>query len=356
MKLPHPIRRRRPLSWREFEPHVPRREGPRGQSLVELALVLPILMLFTLMAIDFGRVYFSYIEIRNAAREAANFAANSPTDTAGILAAAQQETNAQAQSGESAIQIPAPVCKDASGTGIACLNAKENGSGVGNTVTITVAEDFSFLTPFVNNFFGNSFTMSTAATSTVYGYVASAGGSNPGSCTGPSAGFGVLTDTTLSISADPSTSSPRSGLCTISGYNWDWGDGTTGVGSASGSPHTYASSGTYTITLEVTNQGGTATTSHSVTVPAAPLPPTCAKPHAGFTWTSSGKNRTYFDASTVADPVNCPITNWLWTFTDLGTQSNAQFPPEQTYGNNSGHPVTLQVTNAGGTSSVTYST
>ena len=56
----------------------------------------------------------------------------------------------------------------------------------------------------------------------------------------------------------------------------------------------------------------------------------CTKPTANFTWTTGGqsnKTYTYRDASTVADPVNCPITDWLWTFTDCGRrQSNAQNP------------------------------
>src|SRR5215212_2191874 len=50
----------------------------RGQSLVEFALFLPIIMLLTLAALDFGRIYLGYINIQNMARIAANFAANHP--------------------------------------------------------------------------------------------------------------------------------------------------------------------------------------------------------------------------------------------------------------------------------------
>ena len=60
------------------------------------------------------------------------------------------------------------------------------------------------------------------------------------------------------------------------------------------------------------------------------------------------------DLSTVADPVHCPITDWEWTFTDAsGLKSNAQNPAPVTYGNNSSHPVTLKVTNAGGSTTIT---
>lgn len=329
------------------------RKISRGQSLVELALVLPLFTLLLLMAIDFGRVYYSYIQITNAAREGANYASLSPTDTAGILAAATRETNAQSQTGESAIQIPPAVCTAPSGTTIDCMTAKETGSGPGNTITVTVREQFSFLTPLINNFWQNNFQMSAAATATVFGYVASGSGTPPGGCPPPTASFSVVANSTLQIYADPLTSSPISGVCTISGFNWTWADGDDEMGSATGNAHTYASAGTYTITLQVTNQGGSATATRSVTVPAPPPPPTCAKPTVNFTWTKAGKTYTYRDQSSVADPVNCPMTDWLWTFTDLGTQSNARNPVPQTYGDNSSHPVTLQVTNAGGTTSLT---
>src|SRR6476620_3663266 len=51
----------------------------RGQSLVEFALVLPIIMMLTLTALDFGRVYLGYINLQNMSRIAANFAANNPS-------------------------------------------------------------------------------------------------------------------------------------------------------------------------------------------------------------------------------------------------------------------------------------
>ena len=54
----------------------------RGQSLVEMALVLPILLLLVAAIADFGRAFNSYIVITNAAREGARFAARvDHTDT-----------------------------------------------------------------------------------------------------------------------------------------------------------------------------------------------------------------------------------------------------------------------------------
>ena len=42
----------------------------RGQALVETALILPIIILLLLLAIDLGRVFFTSIDLRNAAHEA----------------------------------------------------------------------------------------------------------------------------------------------------------------------------------------------------------------------------------------------------------------------------------------------
>ena len=60
------------------QPPSRRRRRTRGQSLVEFALVLPILLFLTLVALDFGRIFLGYINIQNMARIAANFAANNP--------------------------------------------------------------------------------------------------------------------------------------------------------------------------------------------------------------------------------------------------------------------------------------
>src|SRR6476660_9797579 len=49
-----------------------------GQSLVEFALVLPVILLLTLIALDFGRIYLGYINLQSMARIAANFASNNP--------------------------------------------------------------------------------------------------------------------------------------------------------------------------------------------------------------------------------------------------------------------------------------
>ena len=68
--------------------------------------------------------------------------------------------------------------------------------------------------------------------------------------------------TDLSVAVDAGTSSdPEAGALT---YAWDFGDGATGTGVTAS--HTYASAGTYTVALTVTDNGGlTDTVTHDVT-------------------------------------------------------------------------------------------
>jgi TadE-like protein len=50
-----------------------------GQSLVEFALMLPVVMLVVLLTIDVGRLYYGWVNLQNAARIGANYAASHPT-------------------------------------------------------------------------------------------------------------------------------------------------------------------------------------------------------------------------------------------------------------------------------------
>lgn len=330
------------------------RPRSRGQALVEFALILPVFLLLLVIAIDFGRLFFTYIQINNAAREAASAGSYAPSNSAAIASRAGAEKNSQAQRGENAITI-STSCANASGATIAC-SAAAGGTGAGNTITVSLREPFTFLTPLISAVVGNNLQMTASASSMVLGYAAGPGGSGPGSCSAPVASFVVTVTSGRTVFANPSASTPNSGVCNISGYNWKWGDTIETVGTATGDSHTYGADGTFVIELEVTNQAGPATTTRSVTVSTVPPPVVCAKPVANFTATKSGKTYTYRDASTVADPLNCPVTDWLWTFTDNGgLQSNAQNPSPVTYANNSSHPVTLKVTNLGGSTQITLS-
>ena len=56
--------------------------GRRGQSLVELALILPVLSLILFGAVDLGRVFFYQARLTNAVKEGAFYGAYSPYNAA----------------------------------------------------------------------------------------------------------------------------------------------------------------------------------------------------------------------------------------------------------------------------------
>ena len=158
----------------------------------------------------------------------------------------------------------------------------------------------------------------------------------------PTAAF-TSTSANLALSVDGSGSTDADG--TITGYAWNFGDGTTGTGATA--QHTYAVAGNYTVTLTVTdNAGATNAVSKQVTVTAAPVN---AAPTAAFTSTSANLALTVDGSgSTDADGT---ITGYAWNFGDgtTGTGATAQ----HTYGAAGNYTVTLTVTdNAGATNAV----
>ncbi len=126
----------------------------------------------------------------------------------------------------------------------------------------------------------------------------------------------------------------------ITAWSWDFGDGNT---SALQHPvHVYASAGTYTVNLTVTDDEGlTDTVSEEVTVIANDPP---APPLAGFTYSISDLVVTFMDESTD----DGSIVAWDWQFGD-GTFSTEQHPVH-TYGSAGVYDVTLTATDDGGLS------
>lgn len=65
-------------------------KAKHGAAMVELALLLPVLLLLVVGAADFGRAYFVYIEVVSAAHAGAEYGSLHPTDTSGMSTAATQ--------------------------------------------------------------------------------------------------------------------------------------------------------------------------------------------------------------------------------------------------------------------------
>jgi len=128
---------------------------------------------------------------------------------------------------------------------------------------------------------------------------------------------------------------------TIAGRTWTFGDGTqSGVQSPS---HTYASAGTYTVQLTVTdNDGASTSVSKTVTVTAASTAP----PVAGFTASCTDLACQFTDASTDSDG---EVVGRVWNFGD--GKNGGAVNPYHTYPSAGTYTVKLTVTDNDGASS-----
>jgi Flp pilus assembly protein TadG len=269
--------------------------GRRGQALVEMALVTPVLLLLLAGAIDLGRAWYSQITIVNAAREGALEAAHNPdlyqagqpcSDANMVVCRAMREAEGSFVTVEAA---------DVSMTcNAACV---EGTSAAPNTASVRVEGEFSLLTPILTWVFGGqTVTIDAVATATIrmtptIGAVpiatptptptpsatpsptatpsGSPGGPTPSPtatatptptpapCVVPTASFNVSPTSgqkNSTVFTVTSTSSNVGGPHCNPVISWSWGDGAFSSGSTA--QHIYDKRGTYTITLVVSNTAG----------------------------------------------------------------------------------------------------
>ncbi len=309
-----------------------RERRTRGQSFVEFALVLPVLLILVLAALDFGRVYLGWVNVQNMARIAANFAANhasawEPPITADDVAA-QQRYQDLLRNDSKAINctLPSPLPDPAFPAGTA----------LGSPVEVRLSCQFQVITPIVSHIVGGQVLVGASAVFPVkQGVLTGSGGGTPpllppvaDFIASPSSGYAPLTVKFLNNSLNQPTS-----------YTWQFGDGES---SFQAEPeHSYDVPGTYTVTLTAANAGGFDTTTELVTVEptptSGPIPEFTASPRFG----PPGLQVSFTNLSTGSAPIT-----YLWTFGD-GTTSTAT-NPTKTYLNPGVYTVSLRATDANG--------
>lgn len=65
----------------------------RGQSLVELAISLTILLFLLSGAVEFGIAFFQFVQLRDAVQEGALYGSMRPADTTGIVTRTQSASS-----------------------------------------------------------------------------------------------------------------------------------------------------------------------------------------------------------------------------------------------------------------------
>lgn len=216
-------------------------------------------------------------------------------------------------------------------------NFGDSSSATGVTPTHTYAAAGTYtITLTVTNTDGLSGSAQTTATITPAPQppVASVGGPYTGTA-------GVAVSFTAAGSTDPKNEALT--------YSWNFGDGANGTGVAP--THTYATAGTYTVSVTVSNTDGlSATASTTATIAAAAQPPVAV---AGGPYTGTTGTAVNFSAAGSNDPKNEALT-YAWSFGDGSTGTGVS--PTHTYAATGTFAVTVTVTNTDGLSATASTT
>ncbi|MDF2734882.1 MAG: cell surface protein [Chloroflexota bacterium] len=316
-------------------PNIPRRgrgdHKSRGQSLVEFALVLPIILMLTLIALDFGRVYLGWINLQSMARIGANLAANNPTAWSGSGdAAIKARYQAQIKNDATANNCRLPVVGGVQTAPAPTFTGEELGDEAHVALTCT----FGIITPGISNILGGSVAVSSSAVfpvKTGMTVTDNTGGGSP-----PNAAFtgnGDVSPSSLSgpapfnvVFRDTSGGSPTSWL-------WDFNDGSPNSTLQDPLDHVFAVPGTYLVTLTATNALGSSTATMGITVTAVSVVDFTTDQNSG----APPLTVNFTDASTSGG------TAWDWTFgTGEGTGTGQTV--SHTYNTAGTYTVSLTVT------------
>lgn len=282
-----------------------RKHRSRGQSLVEFALILPIMMVLLAAVLDLGRVFYATISLNNAAREGAfqaaqtpdSFQSGQPCNTATNLIVCR----VQLESKGSAVT----VADDAITRTCSVSGCPQQ---AGSTVTVGVTGQFQLLTPLLSVIFGGQTIPMSASATAQLEYLPT-----PNTATlppGPVAVIAVSSTSGLTVTFDASGSSGSP-----TGWQWAFGDGNTSTTGPTVT-HTYAAAGTYDVTLTVVNLAGSDDTSDDITVGSPTPTPT---PTPAPTASASASATATVAPTPTPTPFNCYPPNVIGM-----TPANAQ--------------------------------
>ena len=118
----------------------------KGQSLVELAISLVVLLYLLSGAVEFGIIFFQYVQLRDAAQEGALYGSTKPDDVTGIIARARGSSQSPLALANGVGTVAVSIDGYASGT--AEYNARDC-EGSNHAVTVTLSYDHRIFMPFM---------------------------------------------------------------------------------------------------------------------------------------------------------------------------------------------------------------
>ncbi|MGC8874191.1 MAG: TadE/TadG family type IV pilus assembly protein [Chloroflexia bacterium] len=172
----------------------------RGQSVVEMALLLPILLLVVIGLIEFGRAFLFYTMISNAAREGARYGMVHPGQDAASIQAIRQAAWSRV------VLVP---------TSTVSVNVNYDQLGDGGVIVpgrtrviVTVQHAFSMMTPLMRPFFPNTTIRFVSARTVQGGTRAHKPTATPGSLPPPATPTPTSSPTPTETPSAPPTATP----------------------------------------------------------------------------------------------------------------------------------------------------
>ena len=132
------------------------RRRSRGQSLVEFALILPLLLFVMAFGLDFGRVFLGWVSLNNSARVAANYAAQNPTAwsiTPNAAIKAEYQRLVRADAGAINCVLPAAIPDP----------TFPSGTDIGQPAKVGITCTFPLITPILSNVLGSGVAVSATS-------------------------------------------------------------------------------------------------------------------------------------------------------------------------------------------------
>ncbi len=140
----------------------------RAQSLIELAVSLPVIILILLGTVDFGMAIFSYAILRDSAQEGALYGSFNPTNKVEIESRAR---NISPRADDAVFSSPINlrdktlIKVEVKALGAACQGST---NGVANTLQVTVSYKYPLIMPFIRPIVGaNTIALAGMATNII---------------------------------------------------------------------------------------------------------------------------------------------------------------------------------------------
>ena len=133
------------------------RRGESGQSLVESAMVIPLILLMFMGTVDVGRLLFAYIALEEAVQEGATYGSYATGDPGWAVKIRNRVITSSEHSEVTAATVPDPVCvpEDTSTT-----------PPTPGTVTVVATSNVPLLTPVGSVLFGGTFQLQATVIAT----------------------------------------------------------------------------------------------------------------------------------------------------------------------------------------------